>query len=164
MTEYYRPNAGIVVFNRERKVLLCQRNDIAGAWQFPQGGIEKGEMPLQAALRELKEETSITSVIPVKTLTKPARYRFTPEIIVSMQQRGFNNVGQDMYWSLVFYTGDDNEINLQTESPEFSSYHWGTLEEAYQLIAEFKKTAYAVAVQEFAPIIAQYIVPNEENI
>ena len=164
MAEYYRPNAGIVVFNRQRKVLLCLRNDIADAWQFPQGGIEKGEIPLQAALRELKEETSITSVIPVKTLTQPARYRFTPKIIQSMRQRGFENVGQDMYWNLVFFTGSDAEINLQTENQEFSAYRWGTLTEAHQLIAKFKKPAYAVAVQEFAPIIAQYIVPDEEKV
>lgn len=162
MAEYYRPNAGIVIFNRQRKVLLCLRNDIAGAWQFPQGGIEKGETPLQAALRELKEETSVTSVSPVKTLNKAARYRFTPEIIASMQQRGFNNVGQDMFWTLAFFEGEDTEINLQTEHPEFSSFRWGTIEEAYQLIADFKKPAYAVAIEEFAPIISQYTFPTDK--
>lgn len=160
MTEYYRPNAGIVLFNRQRKVLLCLRNDVAGAWQFPQGGIERGEIPLQAALRELEEETSVVSVVPIKTLDKPARYRFTPEIIASMQRRGFNNAGQDMYWTLAFFNGEDNEINLQTEHPEFSAFRWGTIEEAYQLIADFKKPAYERAVREFAPLIAQYEIPD----
>lgn len=163
MAEYYRPNAGIVVFNRQRKVLLCLRNDITNAWQFPQGGIEKGETPLQAALRELKEETSVTSVLPIKTLNKAARYRFTPEIIASMQQKGFNNVGQDMYWTLAFFEGEDSEINLQTEHPEFSSFRWGTIKEAYKLIADFKKSAYEIAVKEFAPIIAEYIYPIDKQ-
>lgn len=73
MTELFRPNAGIVVFNKEGKVLLCQRSDKAGAWQFPQGGIETGETPAEAAKRELQEETSLKNVILVQTLkTLPA--------------------------------------------------------------------------------------------
>ena len=156
MTEIYRRNAGIVVFNRQRQVLLCKRNDVAEAWQFPQGGIEDGESPQQAALRELKEETSIVSATPVKTLDKPARYTFPPQIITSMKKRGFMNIGQDMFWTLAFFSGNDAEINLNTAEAEFSEFCWTDLQTAYDKVVEFKKSAYKTAVDAFAPLIAEY--------
>ncbi|MBR1904667.1 MAG: NUDIX domain-containing protein, partial [Alphaproteobacteria bacterium] len=81
MTETYRLNAGVVVFNRKRQVLLCRRSDEKDAWQFPQGGIEKGETPAAAALRELEEETSICSVKLVKTLSESVKYSFPPDVL-----------------------------------------------------------------------------------
>jgi len=156
MAEYYRLNAGIVVFNKARRVLLCKRNDVKDSWQFPQGGIDEGETPKEAAFRELREETSLTDVTWVTTLTEPARYRFTPEIIASMQKRGYHNVGQDMYWSLFYFDGSDDKINLDTENPEFDEFCWTTLEEAYNLVVDFKKPAYHMAVNKFTKLIEQY--------
>lgn len=161
MSGIYRRNAGIVVFNRQRRVLLCKRNDVADSWQFPQGGIEKGETVAQAALRELKEETSLTNVVLVKSLDVPARYTFPPQIIELMQRRGYHNIGQDIYWSLVFFGGEDTEINLQTAEPEFSEYRWGTLDEACRLIIPFKKTAYEASRAAFANLIQSYQFPSE---
>lgn len=159
MSEIYRRNAGIVVFNRRRRVLLCKRNDVADSWQFPQGGIEEGETVAQAALRELKEETSLTDVTLVQSLETPARYTFPPHIIESMRRRGYNNVGQDIYWSLVFFDGADTEINLQTAEPEFSEYRWGSLDEACRLIIPFKKAAYETAQEAFEDLIQNYAFP-----
>lgn len=157
MAEWYRLNAGIVVFNKQKQVLLCRRRDIKkNSWQFPQGGIEENENPLQAALRELKEETSITSVIPLKTLDKPLKYRFPPTVIRALQKKGFTNVGQQMYWTLAFFTGDDQEINLNTNEPEFDDFRWGTLEEACEEIVNFKKEVYLTMSAKFAPLIEQF--------
>ena len=150
MEPWYRRNAGIVVSNPEHKVLVCQRADIKSAWQFPQGGIEKGESVKEAALRELKEETSLTNVEHIVSLENPARYSFPPEVVASMQKRGFNNAGQDIYWSLFLFKGSDEEINLQTSEPEFINFKWVTLQEAYDLCVDFKKPAYRVAVREFS--------------
>lgn len=161
MSEIYRRNAGIVVFNRQRQVLLCKRNDVADSWQFPQGGIEEGETVAQAARRELYEETSLKNVTLIKSLEMPARYTFPPNIIELMQKRGFHNIGQDIYWSLFFFDGNDAEIDLQTENPEFSEYRWGTLEEACSLIIPFKKTAYEAAHSAFGDLIAHYKLPAE---
>ena len=91
MAEWFRRNAGIVVFRADKKVLLCLRNDMPASWQFPQGGIEAGETPEQAAARELKEETSLSGLKRIATLQEPARYRFPQEVIASMQKRGFTN-------------------------------------------------------------------------
>lgn len=159
MIETYRLNAGVVVFNRQRKVLVCRRSDEDDAWQFPQGGIEKGETPSEAALRELHEETSICSVTLVKTLAQSAKYRFPPDVLAFTQSLGWKHVGQDMFWSLVYFYGDDTEINLDTEGHEFNAFRWVSLHEAYDLIVDFKKQAYAVAVQEFSPLIEQYAFP-----
>lgn len=153
MNEVFRLNAGAVVFNRFHRILLCERADIPGSWQFPQGGIEEGETPAQAATRELFEETSIKSVIRVKTLSTPARYRFPPQVLKSMRERGFMNSGQDIYWSLFFFDGDEAEINLRTQTPEFCRYKWATLQEALDLIVDFKKDVYQVAVNEFSHIV-----------
>lgn len=153
MSEWYRRNAGIVVFNPNHKVLVCQRADIKDSWQFPQGGIEQGETVKQAAARELREETSLTNVKHIISLETPARYTFPPQVIASMQKRGFTNVGQDMFWSLFLFEGDDSEINLQTQEPEFKNFKWVSMQEAYDLCVDFKKPAYRVAVTEFLPYI-----------
>lgn len=160
MADEYRRNAGIVVFNRHGKVLLCKRNDVADSWQFPQGGIEKDETPSEAALRELKEETSLENVKLVCTLQQPVRYRFPERILASMRARGFNNVGQEMYWSLCFFNGSDNEINLNTAEPEFSAFRWMSFDEVYELIVDFKKEAYAKARTSFQKIIENYLLSN----
>lgn len=157
MADNFRPNAGIVVFNKEGKVLLCKRSDEDDAWQFPQGGIERGETASIAAQRELWEETSLKNVKLIKTLKEPAPYRFPPDVMALTKSRGWNYVGQKMYWSLFYFCGDDSEINLNTEGHEFSEYRWDTLESAYQLIVDFKKTAYATAVKAFTPLIKEYL-------
>ena len=163
MISEYRRNAGIIVFNRSRKVLLCKRNDVANSWQFPQGGIEQNETPSEAALRELKEETSLENVKLVLTLTHPVRYHFPPQILSSMRARGYKNVGQEVHWSLCFFDGSDSEINLNTAEPEFSEFRWTTLDEACQLIVDFKKEAYAKANEAFHELIETYDFSNSSG-
>ena len=112
----YRKCAGVIVFNKNKKVLVCARNDTKGTdWQFPQGGIEAGEQPHLAAMRELKEETSVVSVEFVKGLENPIRYDFPLEVKQKLQKRGIKSDGQEMYWSLLFFYGSDEEINLNTQ-------------------------------------------------
>lgn len=122
----------------------------AGAWQFPQGGIEAGEGLIEAARRELKEETSIVSVEPADTVTEPLRYTFPPEI-----QKGgkWRYDGQEMQWVLFRFTGEDSEINLETEEPEFARYAWEDIDRSCKRIAEFKKNVYIEAVKKFKPVV-----------
>ena len=80
MSYPYRKNVGIVVCNRHKRVLWCERKDLPGQWQFPQGGIEDGETVLEAARRELREETSVVSAEPLAFIEKPLVYDFPAKI------------------------------------------------------------------------------------
>lgn len=152
----YRKNAGIVVFNAQKKVLMCQRTDKPDAWQFPQGGIETNETPLQAALRELKEETSIVSVKHVKTLSYAATYNFPATLGKKLRYGSEIFDGQAVYWSLFFFFGQETEINLQTDEPEFCKFYWADFADACKKVVDFKKDVYKTAYQEFAPLIEQW--------
>ena len=104
MKKVFRPNAAAVVFRQDKKVLMCRRIfPKTDGWQFPQGGIEAGETAQEAALRELKEETSVHSVTAVKTLDYPLRYEFPEEVKAKFRTRGIFNDGQEQYWSLFYF-------------------------------------------------------------
>ena len=151
MTKPYRKCVGVVVF-KNKKVLLCERKDIAGQWQFPQGGIEQGEDFIVAATRELNEETSISSVVAVDTIDSPIRYDF-PENIKNNGKWKFN--GQDTQWVLFRFEGDDGEINLQTKEPEFRNWRWEDIDEAPKKIVEFKRDVYQQVVKKFKPWVEE---------
>jgi len=149
MTSVYRRNVGIVVYNQDGKVLWCERNDLPGQWQFPQGGIEAGESFMQAAKRELKEETSIVSVTPAACISEPLCYDFPPEVA-----ERFNKKGQAMNWVLYRFWGDESEINLQTEHPEFVNCKWVDIDETPQNIVQFKRDVYKKMTAVFKPYIS----------
>ena len=154
----YRKCAGVMVFNAEKKVLVCARNDAKGFnWQFPQGGIEYDENPAEAALRELKEETSICSVKCVKTLSSAIRYDFPDYVLEQASGIGKKYQGQDVYWSLLYFFGSDDEINLNTKEPEFKAYEWIDPQEAVNRIIDFKKDMYEKLVTKMSPLIFDYI-------
>lgn len=157
MKKVFRPNAAAVVFRKDKKVLMCRRifPKIDG-WQFPQGGIEAGETAQEAALRELKEETSVHSVTAVKTLDYPLRYEFPEEVKAKFRTRGIFNDGQEQYWSLFYFTGQEDEINLKTEEPEFDEFGWFDLEEAPDLVWEIKREVYRQMAAAFVPLIKNY--------
>lgn len=156
----YRLNAGIVVFNKEGKVLLCRRKGWPDAWQFPQGGIDEGETPAKAAVRELREETSLSNLKRIKTLETGSRYDFPTEIAKNLCYEKKHYVGQEMYWSLFYFDGNQTEINLQTAEPEFDAFCWSDFTKACEQIVEFKKSAYQTAYIAFKSLIEDYIKSN----
>lgn len=147
----YRKNVGIVVFNKDKKVLMCARNDKKTAhWQFPQGGIDAGETPLEAAYRELKEETGITSVQFVFITENSFKYEFPDKI------KGRDHIGQDQFWTLFYFTGDDAEIDINGDNPEFSNFEWTDIISAPNKIVAFKQNVYKQMVSIFMPLIEDY--------
>lgn len=158
MEKKFRRCAGVIVFNKFGKVLLGGRIESKGnEWQFPQGGIEAGETPADAARRELFEETSVHSVELVAIDENPRRYEFSERVKRNFRNRKIFCEGQDIYFALFYFTGTDDEINVKTKEPEFKDYMWGDLDFAVNHIIQFKKDVYAAAAAKYKPIIEQYL-------
>ena len=157
MNKIYRPCAGIIVFNCDGLLFLGNRIGIENSWQFPQGGIEKNETIIDAAKRELFEETGIKSVTHVYTEETPIRYDFSEKIKSNFRKKGIFNDGQEIYFSLFYFDGEDSEINLKIFEQEFDKYKWDTFDFAVNNIIDFKKDVYLRISKKFMPIIEQYL-------
>jgi putative (di)nucleoside polyphosphate hydrolase len=162
MTEYdslpYRPCAGLTVINREGLVFIGRRKsgpehiDETHVWQMPQGGIDEGEEPYKAALRELYEETSIKSVERLGEVADWIPYDI-PRNIVGAAWKGKYR-GQKQKWYALRFTGDESEIDILNpgggHEPEFIAWRWEKIERLPELVVPFKRPAYEQIVREFA--------------
>lgn len=159
INDLYRLNAAAIVFNQDGKVLVFGRIDFDNQWQFPQGGINDYESHKDAALRELKEETAIHSVKHVAEYPHPLKYDFPPNILQKFKKMGRTNIGQKQYWHLFFFNGSENEINFTShpEEIEFKAYKWIDINDAPELVVDFKKEVYQKVCFYFHPIIQNYI-------
>ena len=147
----YRPCVGITLFNQDKKVLVAERLDYPGNWQMPQGGIDSGETPEQAAMRELKEEIG-TNRAEILERTKGWLFYDLPENLKGERLMGKYR-GQKQIWFAMLFKGNDSEINLQTKKQEFIDWNWVELENVIDLIVPFKKTVYESVVEQFRPIV-----------
>ena len=150
----YRYGTGIVVFNSTGLVLMGERVDFPGAWQFPQGGIDPGEDPWAAAQRELFEETGITAdkITYLDEIADWLIYDFPPGA-VGHPIYGHNR-GQKQKWYAVRFLGTDADINLKAHPPqEFERAGWFDLGSAPDRIVEFKRDLYKILVSEFSKFV-----------
>lgn len=148
----FRPNVGLALFHRQGLVFLGRRFNADGPyqWQMPQGGVDRGETPRQAALRELEEEVGIKpdSVDLLEETEDWLFYEFPPALRANMKHRG-RFIGQKQKWFAFRFKGRDADIKLDTHSPEFSDWRWGALESAPELVIPFKRTTYEDVARRF---------------
>jgi len=147
---FYRPAVGIMLLNPAGLAFIGRRIDMpAGlaAWQMPQGGIDPGETPRQAAFRELKEEVG-TDKAEIVAETRGWLHYDLPTDIASRMWSGRWR-GQRQKWFLMRFTGEDADINPATEHPEFDAWEWVEPRRLPELIVPFKRPLYCDLLAEF---------------
>ena len=136
-----RSGVGIVVLNKDNKVFVAKRIDNPkDFWQMPQGGVDEGEDFLSAAYRELEEETNIKNVKLIKELDGMTTYEL-PKNLLGIIWKGKYR-GQKKKWFLMKFLGNDDEINLKTNKPEFLDWKWVDLEMITKFVVDFKLHVY----------------------
>ena len=150
----YRRGVGLMLFNGRGHVFVGQRNDMAGeAWQMPQGGIDDGEAPETAALRELEEEIGTNKAAIIAQSADWIRYDFPAGLAGWVRDGKYR--GQMQKWFALRFTGIDADIDLNTAHPEFRAWRWAAYGDLVDLVVPFKRELYQAVVAEFAELAAE---------
>ncbi|KAL8142057.1 hypothetical protein V2J09_015089 [Rumex salicifolius] len=153
----YRPNVGICLINADNQVFVASRLNVPGAWQMPQGGIEEAEQPQEAALRELREETGITSADIISEVPNWLTYDFPPPVKAKVNRLwgGGEWHGQAQKWFLMSFKGDDHEVNLANgeADAEFSEWKWESPQDVIDQAVDYKRPVYEQVMAVFKPYL-----------
>ena len=148
-----RNGVGIVVLNNQNKIFVAKRIDNPkNFWQMPQGGVDEGEDYHEAALRELKEETSIVSVELIQEISKKLTY-ILPNHLVGIIWKG-RFKGQKQKWFVMRFLGNESEINIKTKHPEFLDWKWINIDDLPKIAVKFKLNVYKNIRQELKKILS----------
>ena len=144
----YRSGVGVVLFNAEGHVFVGRRIDQSSeAWQLPQGGIDEGEKPKEAARRELKEEIGTDKVKFIAETSDWISYDLPPELVGHVWKGRYR--GQKQKWFAARFVGADRDIDIATKHPEFDAWRWVPIDQLSALIVPFKRDLYRRVVDEF---------------
>ena len=147
-----RSGVGIVVLNKKNKVFVARRIDNPkNFWQMPQGGVDEGEDFLKAAYRELEEETSIKNVKLIKEIEDTITYELPTHLLGIIWKGKYR--GQKQKWFLMRFTGDEKEINIRTEKPEFLDWKWIEINQITEVVVDFKLDVYKFLKEKVKKII-----------
>ena len=147
-----RAGVGIILLNNKNQVFVGKRKDNPGdKWQMPQGGIENGEDSVTAVKRELLEETSIKNIKILKEINQTYEYELPKNLIGIIWEGKFR--GQKQKWFIARFIGQESEINLNTEHPEFIKWKWIDSKMLPRVIVEFKKDLYLSLLKEIKSVI-----------
>ena len=147
----YRDGVGIMLLNPHNLVFVAKRIDMTSeAWQMPQGGIDQGEEPQAAALRELMEETGTDKAVIVQESREWLAYDLPDHLVPKLWKGRYR--GQRQKWFAMRFSGTDSDINIATEHPEFCEWKWVAMEELPDIIVPFKRDMYQQLVDEFSSL------------
>lgn len=151
----YRPGVGLMLFDRKGRVFVARRNDTPDAWQMPQGGIDEGEDPRAAALRELAEETGVTNAEIVGESEDWIAYDLPEDLRKKVWKGRYR--GQRQKWYALRHLGTDKDIDLNAHEAEFDAWRWVELDALETLIVPFKRELYRRVVAELGPIVRKAV-------
>src|ERR1700741_3256271 len=144
----YRPCVGMMMFNRDGRVFVGKRIDqTLEGWQMPQGGIDDGETPREAALRELEEEIGTRNAEILREYKDWLNYDLPPRLVGVALKGKYR--GQTQKWFALRFLGKDSEIDVATPHQEFSTWKWLSLAQLPRLIVSFKRDTYAQVIEAF---------------
>ena len=148
----YRRNVGIMLLDPHNRIFVGQRRDMpSAAWQMPQGGIDEGETPTQAAMRELEEEVGTGKAVVLAESAGWLTYDLPPDLRKKLWRGRW--LGQSQKWFAMRFTGQDSDINIETKHPEFSRWQWTAADSIVSLIVPFKRDLYRAVLEEFAEVL-----------
>lgn len=148
----YRPSVGMMILNNKLEVFVGRRIDSrTEAWQMPQGGIDQGEVPSESVLREMEEEIGTNKAEIIAETQQWYNYDL-PFYLISKLWNGKYR-GQRQKWFLLKFLGEDKDINIKSDHPEFIAWKWVKIEELPQIIVPFKKNLYISVMEEFRDVI-----------
>ena len=150
----YRPNVGLMLIAPDRRIFVGHRPGMPTemAWQMPQGGVDKGETPVEAACRELAEEVGTTKALLLRQTGGWITYDVPPELAPAAWKGRWR--GQAQKWFALAFTGRDADIDLGSGESEFDAWKWVPARELSTLIVPFKRAVYQAVVKEFADLVA----------
>lgn len=149
----YRPCVGIMLLDRDGRVFVARRRDTPDGWQMPQGGIDSGETARQAAFRELKEEIGTDRAEFLAEAPETVRYDLPDHLVGKVW--GGRYRGQEQRWVALRFLGEDRDIDLDTEHPEFDAWRWSAPDRVLAEIVPFKRDVYATVLAAFAPLFGR---------
>jgi putative (di)nucleoside polyphosphate hydrolase len=152
----FRPNVGIILLNQKNQVFWGKRIR-THSWQFPQGGIDRGENPEQAMFRELHEEVGLKpEQVRIIARTRDWLRYEVPDRYIRRESRGFYK-GQKQIWFLLQLVAHDWDLNLRaTDHPEFDAWRWNDYWVPLDVVVEFKRGVYEMALQELARFLPRF--------
>ena len=144
----YRPCVGLMLINHDGQIFVGRRIDqTVEAWQMPQGGIDDQETPIEAGLREMKEEIGTDKAVLLRELDEWLCYDLPQHLLgVALQGR---YRGQKQKWLALRFSGRDDDINIKTQEPEFAAWKWVSVNDLAQIIVPFKRAIYTQIASAF---------------
>ena len=153
MTNKYRKCVGMMILNTHKEILVGRRLDHpSGYWQMPQGGIDDNENPEEAVWREMIEEIGTNKAKLLKVSTQWINYNIPSETLKTLPW-GHKYIGQTQKWFAFDFLGEDHDINVGTDNPEFSEWKWSRMNSIVDSIVPFKRDVYSKILEEFKDIL-----------